>query len=157
MINIICGETNQGKTGKLEAIYAEEKEGDGFVAQKIFKDSMFCGYELIRLSTGESITQALIENLFPEKETPLYKQGSFFFFKESFVFADSIIEEVIRNKIDPVFIDEIGPLELRGKGYHESLKKIFKEDRTIYITVRNKLVNDLIDFYSFKDYSLIKV
>lgn len=157
MINIICGENNQGKTKKLKSIYADKKEGDGFVAQKIFIDSTFCGYELVRLSTGESVPQALIENLFPEKETPIYKQGSFLFFKESFVFADSVIKEVIKNNINPVFIDEIGPLELRKKGYHKSFIKILKENRTIYITVRNTLVNDIIDFYSIKDYSLIEV
>ena len=157
MIHIICGENNQGKTKKIKSIYNNKKEGDGFIAQKIFKDSIFCGYELIRLSTEESVTQAMVENLFPEKETPVYKQGNFLFFKESFVFADSIIEEIISNKTNPVFIDEIGPLELRKEGYHKSLKKIFKEDRTIYITARNSLIFDIIDFYSIKDYSLIKV
>lgn len=157
MIHIICGENNQGKTKRLKSIYINKKEGDGFIAQKIFRDSMFCGYELIRLSTGESVPQAMVKNLFPEKETPLYKQGCFLFFKESFVFADSIIEDIISNKTNPVFIDEIGPLELRKEGYHKSLKKIFKEDRTIYITARNNLIFDIIDFYSIKDYSFIKV
>lgn len=157
MIHIICGENNQGKTQKIKSIYNSKREGDGFIAQKIFRDSMFYGYELIRLSTEESVIQAMVENFFPEKETPIYKQGSFLFFKESFIFSDSIIEEIISNNTNPVFIDEIGPLELRKEGYHKSLKKIFKEDRTIYITVRNKLVFDIIDFYSIKDYSLIKV
>lgn len=157
MINIICGENNQGKTKKINSIYNEKKEGDGFIAQKIFKGPIFCGYELIRLSTGESITQALVEDHFPARETPLYKQGSFLFFKGSFIFADSIIEEIISNNINPVFIDEIGPLELRKEGYHKSLIKILNEERTIYVTLRNKLVYDIIDFYSIKDYSLIKV
>jgi len=79
------------------------------------------------------------------------------FFRESFIFADSVIEEIIENKINPVFIDEIGHLELKKKGYHKTFKKILNDNRTIYITVRNKLVKDVIDFYSINNYALIRV
>ena len=65
MIYIICGEYNQGKTAKIKSIYLEQKEGDGFITQKIFRNSIFCGYEIVRLSTGETVTQSLKTELFP--------------------------------------------------------------------------------------------
>ena len=124
MIYIICGKINQGKTAKIKSIYLKEKEGDGFITQKIFRDSLFCGYEIIRLSTGESCVHSLKSELFPLQESPLYTRGTFSFFAEGFLFAERIIDDMMLKGTNPVFIDEIGPLELSGKGYCNSFKKI---------------------------------
>ena len=157
MINIICGKKNRGKTAKIESIYAEEKQGDGFITRKIFRGPTFCGYKITRLSTGESMAQSLKSELFPSGEVPLYTRGPFAFFREGFAFADQIINEIILNRTSPVFIDEIGPLELQGKGHHECFKKIIQTERTIYFTVRDWCLDEVISFYSMRKYSIIRV
>ncbi len=157
MIYIICGENNQGKTSKIKSIYLEKNEGDGFITQKIFRDSFFCGYEILRLSTGESVVQSLKTELFPLHEFPLYTRGAFSFFKEGFDFADYIIADILLKKINPVFIDEIGPLELDGKGIHNSFNKILGTDRTIYLTVRNHCFEKVVSSYSLEKYNLIRI
>ncbi|HOP62315.1 MAG TPA: nucleoside-triphosphatase [Spirochaetota bacterium] len=157
MINIICGEINQGKTAKINSIYAEQRNGDGFISKKIFRESDFQGYEITRLSTGETVPLSLKTGLFPPDKIPLYTCGTFSFYEEGFVFADSIIDDILRNNISPVFIDEIGPLELEGKGFCNSLKKIINTERTIYFTVRAHCLDRVISHFSIKEYTLIKI
>lgn len=157
MINIISGENNQGKTARIRSIYASGNTGDGFITRKIFSGPEFCGYEIVRLSTGESRIQSLKSELFPPAELPLYKRGSFAFFKEGFAFADSIIDDILLKGACPVFIDEIGPLELHGKGHHDSLVKVLDSDRELYFTVRNWCLEKVISFYSLENYTLIRI
>lgn len=157
MIHIICGENNQGKTTKIKSIYAEETKGDGFITQKIFRDSIFCGYKITRLSTGESVTLSLKTELFPLVDNSLYTNGSFSFYEGGFDFADSVIDDIISRQISPVFIDEIGPLELKGKGVHDSFKKLLETGTDIFFTVRNHLLERTVSQYGIKNYSLIRL
>ncbi|HOO71004.1 MAG TPA: nucleoside-triphosphatase [Spirochaetota bacterium] len=157
MVYIIHGEINQGKTTRIQSLYRELNRGDGFISKKIFKHLVFCGYEATRLSTGESTVQSLKSNLFPENRIPFYICGSFSFFRESFIFTASIIDDIIIKGIDPVYIDEIGPLELQGKGHYECFQKIAHSGRTVYCTARNSCLEKIISGFGLKNYSLIRL
>lgn len=157
MIYIICGEINQGKTAKLKSVYEENLQGDGFVTEKIFADSIFCGYKITRLTSGDSEILSLKSEFSPLNDTTLYTKGSFSFFEKGFIFASSILDDIINNNIAPAFIDEIGTIELSGKGFHDSFNKILLTDKTVYITVRNRFVESVISHFSLKNYTLIKI
>lgn len=103
------------------------------------------------------MVQSLKSELFPQNETPVCTRGPYSFFREGFSFADDIIDEIIIKGISPVFIDEIGPIELQGGGHHDRFKKLIGTDRTIYFTVRDWCLEKVISFYSIKNYSMINV
>lgn len=111
----------------------------------------------MRLSSGESRVLSLKSGLFPPEEVPRCVRGSFSFFKEGFSFADEIINDIIRKGISPVFIDEIGPLELYGNGHHNSFLNVLKTGSTVYFTVRKFRLEDVISFYSIQNYNIIKI
>ena len=157
MIYIICGENNQGKTKKIRSLYSHNKTGDGFITQKIFNTSAFVGYEIQRLSTGKTCRQSHKREFFPQGINPFLSCGSFNFYEEGFAFADSIIEDIINRNIDPVFIDEIGPIELMGKGHYSCFSKILKKNKTLYFTVRNECLEEVLDFFSIRSYTLIRL
>lgn len=157
MVYIICGELNQGKTARIKSVYEENMQGDGFITEKIITNSIFCGYKVTRLTTGDSETLLLRTEFFPLDDTPLFTKGSFSFYEKGFIFASSIIDDMIINNTGPAFIDEIGAIELAGKGLHDSLRKILQTDKTIYITVRNCFVKDVISFFSLKKFTLIRI
>lgn len=157
MITIICGENNRGKTAKIKSIYAEDMKGDGFITEKIFSNSIFCGYKITRLSTGESVTQSFKTEFFPLDENVLYTCGSLTFKQDGFDFAESIIHDIIDKRISPVFIDEIGPLELKGKGIHDSFKKILRTDGAVYFTVRKHCFERAVRTFSVEKYTLINI
>ena len=88
---------------------------------------------------------------------PLCTRGPFSFFSEGFSFADNIIDEIILNGTSPVFIDEIGPIELQGMGHHHRFQKLIKTESTIYFTVRDWCLEKVISLYSISNYRLINV
>ncbi len=157
MIYIICGELNQGKTTRIKSIFQENREGDGFITEKIFTDSIFCGYKITRLTTGNSEVLILRTEFFPLEDTPFFTKGSFSFYEKGFIFASSIIDDIINDNITPAYIDEIGAIELAGKGLHDSFRKILQTDKTIYFAVRNCFVDKVISHFTLKNYTLIKI
>jgi nucleoside-triphosphatase THEP1 len=154
MIYIITGEINQGKTEKALSIFSC-KRGDGFISRKTFKNNIFNGYEIVRLSTGESIPLACRSDSTPLLWDEIYTVGSFSFSKKGFTFAESIADEIIKGDANPVFIDEIGPLELEGKGFFKILQKLLLTEKDIYITVRKSCLNDVIGAFKLEKYEII--
>lgn len=156
MVYIIKGEINQGKTQEILSIYNRDKQGDGFVSKKIFiNQTDFTGYEIVRLSTDEKMPLAYKSQYVPPHWDEIYRRGPFSFSKAAFVFAEHIIDDIIDRHIDPVFIDEIGPLELDGNGFFAVLEKILRTQKDVYITVRNHCVNEVINKFNIRDHKMI--
>lgn len=160
MIYIIAGEIDQGKTQQMISIYQRQqtKQGDGFVSKKIFPDNVdFTGYEIVRLRNNEKMPLAYRSQYVPPYYDEIYRCGPFHFSKAAVAFAEGIIDDIIARDIEPVFIDEIGPLELAGKGFAPLLEKILKTGKDVYITVRNHCVEDVLKKFNIREYELIRV
>ncbi len=158
MVYIIKGEINQGKTQEILSIYNRDKQGDGFVSKKIFINlTEFTGYEIVRLSTDEKMPLAYKSQYVPSNWDEIYRRGPFSFSKAAFVFAEHIIDDIIDRHIDPVFIDEIGPLELDGNGFFAVLEKILRTQKDVYITVRSHCVEEVINKFNIRNYKLVTV
>jgi nucleoside-triphosphatase THEP1 len=156
MVYIIQGEINQGKTQAVLSIYNQDKQGDGFVSKKIvINQTDFIGYEIMRLSTGEKMPLAYKSQHVPSHWEKIDRCGPFVFSKAAFVFAEHIIDDIIDRHIDPVYIDEIGPLELDGSGFSTILEKILNSQRNVYITVRNHCVKDVINKFNIRNHRII--
>ena len=157
MVHIITGAIDEGKTRKVEAIYRQMKKGDGWVSGKIFLNEEFIGYEIQRLSTNEKLPLAYKKEYVPSGWDEICALGPFCFSKRAFEFAGKIIDEIIEENINPVFIDEIGPLELQGKGFCPMLEKILKTQKDIYMVVRSHCVDAVINGFAIKNYEIIKI
>ncbi|UCH97613.1 MAG: hypothetical protein JSV88_12405 [Candidatus Aminicenantes bacterium] len=157
MIYIITAGIDEGKTREIEAIYRQMKKGDGWVSRKVFLNAEFVGYEIVKLSTGEKLPLAYKMEFVPPGWDAIYRIGLFRFSKKAFDFAGKIIDEIIAKDIEPVFIDEIGPLELQGKGFCPMLEKILKTQKDVYIVVRNHCVDEVIKRFRLKNYEIIKI
>ena len=154
MIYIITGEINQGKTEKALSLY-RSRGGDGFISRKACKNNILRGYDIVRLSTGESIPLACRSDSTPSPWDEIDTVGSFSFSERAFAFAESIIDEIIESDINPAYIDEIGPLELAGRGFCKILKRLLSTERDIYITVRKSCLGDVIEAFELEGYEII--
>jgi nucleoside-triphosphatase THEP1 len=157
MIYIITGGIDEGKTREIEAIYRRMKKGDGWISGKVFLNEEFGGYEIQRLSTKEKMPLAYKKEYVPPGWDEIYSIGLFRFSKRAFEFAGKIIDEIIDKNINPVFIDEIGPLELQGKGFCPMLGKILKTQKDIYIVVRSHCVEDVIKRFHIQGYKILTI
>jgi nucleoside-triphosphatase len=76
--------------------------------------------------------------------------GKYVFSKASFDRANKILL-AIKNKF--IIIDEIGPLELTGSGFTNTLKIILqnKNYSNLLLVIRNELVKDLIEYFNIDE------
>ena len=160
MIYIINGTVDEGKTGKMISIYRQVRRGDGFISQKKFagkNSGDFIGYEIVRLSTGERKELARKTEHLPVRWDEVFRCGPYHFSKSGVDFAGDIIDDIISQGIAPIFIDEIGPLEIAGKGFAPLLKKALKTGKDIYLTVRNHCVEEVVKTFNIRGHRMIPV
>ena len=156
-VYIISGAVNSGKTTKLRAIYDEIHQGDGFVLKKVYKAGCYIGQQLERLSNQKRVPFSYKRTFLPPNWDEVYMYHDYSFSKQGLEFAYKIAVEMIEKKIDPVFIDEIGPLELMGLGFADLFRQLLQTKKVIYVTVRDNCVLSVIDRFKIKEYSFIKV
>lgn len=157
MIHIVTGSINSGKTAKLLSLYKEIKTGDGFILPKIYIEGKYAGQQIVRLSTGTCRTFSFKKEYIPVFWNEKYCYDNYSFSKEGLEFACSVINNISDAGISPVFIDEIGPVELQGKGFCSLLSQLLKVDCSMYISVREFLVNSVVDKFKIRDYEIIGV
>ena len=139
----------------MRSLY-EKRGGDGFICVKVFDKNNFKGYDLVRLRTGESTPFARKNDAIPGDWDEMYRFGIFSFSGHAFTVADRIITEIIKDGTEPIFIDEVGPLEIvEQKGFYELLKRVLKLNRGVYISIRNELVNKLIKEFKIHEPQII--
>lgn len=150
MVHLITGAVNRGKSTKLRLIYHNLQKGDGFYNRRIFREDSLMGQEIIRLATGESRLFSLRNEFIPESWVQECRYGAFSFSKAGLEFGRKIIARSILNHLEPLFLDEIGPLELEGKGFCESFSNALVAKIEIYAVVRDSCLEAVIQKFRLK-------
>lgn len=143
MIYILTGPVHSGKTTLLKKLSCELKKQkvkiDGFLSEVILKDHKVIGYDLFNLKEEKSLP--FIRRTGEEEWE---KVGSYFFVPESQTEANRII--LGGRDSDVLFVDEVGPLELAGKGFWPALKQVIFKPLTKYLlVVRINILNDFLE------------
>ncbi len=92
---------------------------------------------------------------------PLTAIGKFHFYTAVFEKSNQVLIGALTRKPDWLIIDEIGRLELGGKGFYRSATEIAdaynnkRNTGNLLITVRDSLCEEVISFFKFKDYRII--
>lgn len=154
MINIITGDINSGKTSKLIDIFHALGNGDGFYNRKVYSSGHFIGQEIVRLSSGERKLWSC-RKYTAENWQEVYCYDVYSFSKEGLNFAEDIIASILRSGTEPIFIDEIGPLELQEKGFHNLFNTCLECGRELYIVIRESCVEAVVNKYNIQDYKII--
>jgi nucleoside-triphosphatase THEP1 len=156
MIKIITGEKNSGKSTKFLRLYRETNPSAvGLFSEKLVDSAgSIIGYDLILLPTEERFPFILLkESINPDDADDYYLQGRFAFLKEAFSIAEKYILEFPANS--PVWIDEIGNLELKGLGYDALLQSLMKSNSDLTFTVRDHLLEKIVSKYGIREYELL--
>ncbi len=138
-IIIFTGPIGSGKTTYLQK-FISDKNCDGFLSP-IINGKRY----LQRIKNEE---KKLLET---DSEEGI-KIGKYTFDKEAFIWAKEILSNLLKINPDYLVIDEIGPLELNGKGFEPMIAEIFKEfsernNLDLIIVVRESLLEKVIEHY----------
>ena len=155
MVYIISGKINQGKTERILKIYEEFNSGDGIISCKKLVKGVFTGYEIVRLSNRYKMPLIYKSEYIPVNWDEAFKYDIFSFSEKAINFAEQVIDEILFGKCNPIYLDEIGPVELKGMGFYRALKKVLTADRDLYITVRESCVDDVIRKFEINKYKIL--
>jgi nucleoside-triphosphatase THEP1 len=154
MVRIITGNIHSGKTTKMIELY-EEKRGDGFVSIKNMIGSQVKGYDYLQLSIKRTGPLASKEKIEPVRDI----LGPYYFNEEAMTYIEKCFEEFIEDHVSPLFLDEVGQLELKGKGFYPILSRLFKEidpSVDVYLSVRRPFVEEVIKLFNLSQVEIIE-
>lgn len=151
MITIVTGDINAGKTTALRRLYETEKIGDGFLSVKAFEDDHHTGYDAVRLSDSERILLARKGTVADE----IARIGAYSFSRRGIETAQNWITDILNRNIVPVYLDEIGPLELRGEVFAETLRQLIRSGAEGMIAVRRECVDNVIRVFDIRNAKII--
>jgi nucleoside-triphosphatase THEP1 len=157
MITIITGAINSGKTTQLLKIYNATRQGEGFALPKYYINGNYAGQKIVRLSNGNSTIFSLKESYIPPNWKEDFHYENYSFSLEGMQFANHISDDIIRNHLNPVFIDEIGPLEIQKKGFYFIMRKMIICRKDLFLTVRSACIQDIIALFNIKLCRFIQV
>lgn len=142
MIFILTGPVHSGKTTLLKRTIQEFKRKKlvvhGFLSVAVFESKERVGYDLFDLKKEKSIPL-----LRKSGKKDWQSVGSYFFVPSGLEEAQGIISR--SKEADICVVDEVGPLELSGKGFWPALKPIlFPPLIPFLITMRKSILEDFL-------------
>ncbi len=157
-ILIITGDTRSGKTTflkqRLEKIKKEQKDIKigGIIAHGIDKNGNRLGFEIEDIFTGK---KEILCNILQEESS--IKIGKFWFTNKGLEFGKNALENNL-DKLDLLVIDEIGYLELKGKGWFLSIEKAMKHSELDMIwVVRKRILEEVMKQWQHANFEVIKI
>ncbi len=145
-VNLLTAGRGEGKTTFLREYAAGAAACDlsvgGVAAPAVFEDGERVGYDLIDLRAGSRRPLARIGGSHAAHLTV----GSYGFDEAAVAEGNAAIISAVRDRLDVVAIDEVGPLEFRGGGWAPALTFALREcspGQQLILVVRSSLVDRL--------------
>ena len=155
MLNIVTGKINSGKTTRMIELYKCHPSGDGFVSSKNMRGNMVHSYDILHLKTNEKRLFVIHQEFVKEMPKIACQIGPYLFLQETLDFIYDAYRNMIKQGVAPLFIDEIGMLELHDQAFHDIFKELLESNSDIYAVIREDLIDDIIQKYSIKNYKMI--
>lgn len=155
MVTFIVGAVNSGKTTRMAALHME-RGGDGFLCPKFMENGIHQGYDLLHLKSGETLPFARLSAALPSDWDETFRFGPYSFSRKAQDKAARIIGHALQTGTFPVFLDEIGPVELKGQGFAPLFRTLLNSERDTIVSVRDFLLEQIIDFFEIKKNQIYK-
>lgn len=145
----LTGEIGSGKTTALLDSIKKNRQTDGVLTLNINGKRI-----LYFIRTQE---QTPLDATAGEKYQTI---GKYKFSANKFELANNYLMNIDFNKYKTVILDEIGPLELDGLGFHKAIEFLLsnknRELKLIFV-VRNSLYEKVVNNYKLAEYSVVRI
>jgi nucleoside-triphosphatase THEP1 len=156
MVKIVTGDMDSGKTTRIYSLFEQNKHGDGFIQLKTMQENKVHHYDVLFLKNNIKKTIAYHQSFYEEQfKIPIYL-GPYLFDQEIFNEIYTLIDMMIEKNITPIYLDEIGMLEINQKGYAPVLRKLIEKDIDIIIAVKESLIFKVVHTFDIKKYEIIR-
>ena len=158
-IFVISGETRSGKTTFLKQIINDLKQANpqlkigGIIAHGTDYRGERFGFSIENIITGEKQYLCSREKAHNDD----LKTGRFYFSKTGFEFGNNAILDEL-EEMDVLVIDEVGYLEIKGKGWFETIEKAMnKPGLDMIFVVRKRILEDVLNLWQNKQFIVVDI
>jgi len=157
MVSIVTGKIHSGKTTRLLQDYLSTQKGDGFISLKVMQDGHVHQFEAMRLSTMETKVLCFHQKhaFFSGKIRD--QVGDYLFLEDSLCWIEGSIQKMVSEGISPIYLDEIGALELQKKGFYSLLVDLVNQHVDLVLSVRTENVPKVIELFQLRDVQTISL
>ena len=152
---LITGDINTGKSTKTYAYSKHFPNADGFISIKSMSGIDVNKYDLVQLSTKDSIVLAYKDPFYQHQFESNQTLGEYHFNDSAFQWAEKLVDEWIAGNVHPIFIDEVGMLEIQGNGFYPIIKKLIEIKRDCYFTIREAFIPNFTEKFQLITYSIL--
>lgn len=157
MHTIVTGEINAGKTARLIELFKKRgSQGDGFAALKVMQNGRVRFYEALRFSTGETALLAVHHEDTIDCGAMAFAVGPYRFKQTTVDWIRAVCQEVARRNACPLYFDEIGKIELAGRGFDSTVRILVQTSEAVFV-VRRSLLQHALEKYGFDEPCIIEV
>jgi len=154
---LVVGEPGSGKTSWCrEYINGQRESGSsvgGILSPAIEKQGQRVGSNALDLLTGQEIPFARLSRYRSFKGEE--KVGDYTISRDGILFACGAIKRAVDSKCGLVVIDEVGPLELSGKGLMPAVELALASPVNVLIVVRSSLREALQKHFPDYEFTVI--
>ncbi|MFP4177163.1 MAG: nucleoside-triphosphatase [Acholeplasmataceae bacterium] len=147
MVEIITGRINDFKTTTMKKRFEKDRKGDGFISLKQMEKDTVMGYDAMRLSSGEKRPLVRNEAYFKDDFVVRDRIGPYLFNAATMDWIESEVDRLIEARISPIYFDEVGMLELAGRGFSSMLKRMAASDLDLILVIRRDLVDRIVTVF----------
>ncbi len=144
-INIVTGKIQRGKTSGLFKLLNTRYSVDGILSPIVNEKRVL--YHI----ASKTIKRFEVD----ESNEKTISIGNYIFLQESFDWANEKLIQGFSSKPDFLVIDELGKLELKGKGFYPSIKEILEiKDNSatqLILVIRDYLLDEVLHYYGICD------
>lgn len=143
-IFIVTGQIKTGKTTRLMKWVNQQNNIDG-ILQPVIEDKRFIYH----------IASRTLKELETNSKENITSIGKYNFSNETFEWCKAIINDSIKKNLDWIIIDEVGPLELNGKGLEPAFSNLLSERENIkskiLVVVRQEMLDKFLAHYKIQN------
>jgi len=154
---IVCGKVHSGKTAFMGKFIQEcRKIGvqvDGILATGTFIENQRDTFSLIHIREGQSYELAA-----REKKPGWFSYRRYFFNPSAFERGLDILTKGLAENNDILVLDEIGPMELGGRGWYRALQVLDRNYRIPQVwVVREKILGEVRDRWNIPEENVFHI
>jgi nucleoside-triphosphatase THEP1 len=155
MIYILTGPIDSGKTSQLKNFITKAQQHDssiaqvgGFLSLKVYENDQHIGYNIYDFTTSQQFPFLRTHTSDQRPATSDMRHetcdviGKYKLNPQTLSYAHNLINKA--PQYDIFIIDELGPLELQGKGFWPALEKVINCDTDFLFVIREKLVEKFL-------------
>lgn len=150
---IVSGHLGTGKTRLCEEVVVRLKDEGinvgGVLSPRVVDGESTVGYEIVDLSSEE-------RKDFAQLSPPGVSAGRFYIDERSLEWAKEVIRKA-SSSADVVFIDELGRLEMRNRGFAGVTREALSADVQVVLLVRSRFLTDMKDKFKIDEYDLVSL